>query len=148
MPGSQPATLLNKRLWYRCFPVDFAKFLKTSFSIENLWFSKFSYNLKLKTFREKFTPWTWYIGCTITLLLFDKTAKISLFIVLQNGIDTRRLIHVETTSSCVYGGTLILTSSFFLWMFSVNTHLKLSGFERSGIGPGKLETIIRGKFWS
>ena len=33
-------------------------------------------------------------------------------------------------------------------MFSVNTHLKLSGFERSGIGPGKLETIIRGKFWS
>ena len=24
-----PATLLKKRLWYRCFPVNFAKFLRT-----------------------------------------------------------------------------------------------------------------------
>ena len=27
-----PATLLKKRLWYRCFPVNFAKFLRTAFS--------------------------------------------------------------------------------------------------------------------
>ena len=26
-----PATLLKKRLWYWCFPVDFAKFLRTPF---------------------------------------------------------------------------------------------------------------------
>ena len=26
-----PATLLNKRLWHRCFPVDFAKSLRTPF---------------------------------------------------------------------------------------------------------------------
>ena len=25
----RPATLLKKRLWYRCFPVNFAKFLRT-----------------------------------------------------------------------------------------------------------------------
>ena len=25
------ATLLKKRLWHRCFPVDFAKFLRTPF---------------------------------------------------------------------------------------------------------------------
>ena len=25
----KPATLLNKRLWHRCFPVNFAKFLRT-----------------------------------------------------------------------------------------------------------------------
>ena len=29
--GLSPATLLKKRLWYRCFPVKFAKFLKTPF---------------------------------------------------------------------------------------------------------------------
>ena len=29
--GLRPATLLKKRLWHRCFPVNFAKFLKTSF---------------------------------------------------------------------------------------------------------------------
>ena len=27
----RPATLLKKRLWYRCFPVSFAKFLGTTF---------------------------------------------------------------------------------------------------------------------
>ena len=26
-----PATLLKKRLWHRCFPVNFAKFLRTPF---------------------------------------------------------------------------------------------------------------------
>ena len=30
------ATLLKKRLWHRCFPVDFAKFLRTPFLTEQL----------------------------------------------------------------------------------------------------------------
>ena len=30
-------TLLKKRLWHRCFPVNFAKFLRTPFLIEHLW---------------------------------------------------------------------------------------------------------------
>ena len=29
--GLRPATLLKKRLWHRCFPVNFAKFLRTPF---------------------------------------------------------------------------------------------------------------------
>ena len=33
----RPATLLKKRLWHRCFPVNFAKFLRTPFFIEHLW---------------------------------------------------------------------------------------------------------------
>ena len=28
--GLRPSTLLKKRLWHRCFPVSFAKFLKTT----------------------------------------------------------------------------------------------------------------------
>ena len=32
----RPATLLKKRLWYRCFPVNFAKFLRTPFVTKNL----------------------------------------------------------------------------------------------------------------
>ena len=35
--GLTPATLLKKRLWHRCFPVNFAKFLETPFIIEHLW---------------------------------------------------------------------------------------------------------------
>ena len=29
--------LLKKRLWHRCFPVNFAKFLRTPISIEHIW---------------------------------------------------------------------------------------------------------------
>ena len=32
----RPATLIKKKLWYRCFPVNFVKFLRTSFCIEHL----------------------------------------------------------------------------------------------------------------
>ena len=35
--GFRPATLFKKRLWHRCFSVNFAKFLKTPFFIEHLW---------------------------------------------------------------------------------------------------------------
>ena len=33
-----PATLLKKRLWHRCFPVNFAKFLGTPFFTEHPWY--------------------------------------------------------------------------------------------------------------
>ena len=33
----RPATLLKERLWRRCFPVNFVKFLRTPFCIEHLW---------------------------------------------------------------------------------------------------------------
>ena len=31
LTGLRPAILLKKRLWHRCFPVNFGKFLRTSF---------------------------------------------------------------------------------------------------------------------
>ena len=31
----QPATLLKKRLWHRCFPVNFTKFIRTPFLTEH-----------------------------------------------------------------------------------------------------------------
>ena len=34
--GLRPATLLKKRLWHRCFPANFTKFLRTSFLTEHL----------------------------------------------------------------------------------------------------------------
>ena len=33
--GLRPATLLKNRLWHRCFPVNFAKFLRTPFLQNN-----------------------------------------------------------------------------------------------------------------
>ena len=34
--SSQPATLLKKKLWHRCFPVNITKFLRTPFLTEHL----------------------------------------------------------------------------------------------------------------
>ena len=34
--GLRPAILLKKRLWHRCFPVNFAKLLRTPFLTEHL----------------------------------------------------------------------------------------------------------------
>ena len=33
----RPATLLKRRLWHRCFSVNFVKFLRTPFFIKHLW---------------------------------------------------------------------------------------------------------------
>ena len=34
--GLRPVTLFKKRLWHRCSPVNFAKFLRTPFLTEHL----------------------------------------------------------------------------------------------------------------
>ena len=33
----RPAALFKKRFWHSCFPVNFAKFLRTHFFAEHLW---------------------------------------------------------------------------------------------------------------
>ena len=43
--GLRPATLLKKRLWHRCFPVNFVKFLRTPFYIEHLWRLLLTFNM-------------------------------------------------------------------------------------------------------
>ena len=48
----RPSTLLKKRLCYRCFPVNFAKFLRTPFFTEHLWWLLL-YNLKRYVNMEK-----------------------------------------------------------------------------------------------
>ena len=35
--GMRPVTLLKKRFWHSCFPVNFVKFLRTPFFTEHLW---------------------------------------------------------------------------------------------------------------
>ena len=37
VPCLRPVTLLKNSLWHRCFPVNFVKFLRTSFFTEHLW---------------------------------------------------------------------------------------------------------------
>ena len=52
--GLTPATLLKKRLWYRCFPVNFGKFLKNTFFTEDLWAGASGVPIILCSFMETF----------------------------------------------------------------------------------------------
>ena len=44
--GLRPATLLKKRLGHMCFPVNFAKFLRTHFLTEHIWWLILSFVIK------------------------------------------------------------------------------------------------------
>ena len=49
-----PATLLKKRLWHRCFPVNFAKFLRTLFFHRTPLVAASEVNLFVREFSEVF----------------------------------------------------------------------------------------------
>ena len=42
----RPATLLKKRLWHRCFPVDFGEISKNTFFTKHLWTTASASNVK------------------------------------------------------------------------------------------------------
>ena len=72
--GLGPATLLKKKLWHWCFPVNFAKFLRTPFFTEHLrWLLLFIANLR-KTYGS------WIAFCCFSFI----TKLINLFLFLWN----------------------------------------------------------------
>ena len=59
----RPATLLKKRLWRRCFPVNFEKFLRAIFS-QNI-----SGRLILHNNDLNFSTWVFFYGCWFLYLI-------------------------------------------------------------------------------
>ena len=59
----RPATLLKKRLWRRCFPVNFAKFLKTVFFHRTPQCSKLFFGSKIDDLKFQFSS---LVDSTIT----------------------------------------------------------------------------------
>ena len=49
--GLRPATVLKKGLWYMCFPLNFAKFVRIPFAKEHLWATASVYLMN-----KKFVP--------------------------------------------------------------------------------------------
>ena len=53
--GLRPATLLKKRLWHRCFPVNFVKFLRTFFFHRTPLVAAFAFNIyEMKSSKNTF----------------------------------------------------------------------------------------------
>ena len=72
-----PATLFKKRLWHRCFPVNFAKFLRAAFLKENLrWLLLYSTLWRRKSLQgilDSYLGWViFYSKDSIENILFCK----------------------------------------------------------------------------
>ena len=67
--AGRPATLLKKRLWHRCFPVNFVKFLRTPISIEHLWWLllPLPLQMQLSKTQKTFTAFYGIFGIYITV---------------------------------------------------------------------------------
>ena len=64
--GLGSTTLLKKRVWHRCFPVNFAKFLRTPFYVEHLRWLLLENSRKNERFRFMIM---WMIGKNLNLHL-------------------------------------------------------------------------------
>ena len=60
----RPATLLKKRLWHRCFLVNFVKFSRTPFFVEHVWWL-------LLDILEK--------ACYLLVKMFDELVEVKYF---------------------------------------------------------------------
>ena len=60
--GLRAATLLKKGLWYRCFPVNFAKFLRTPSLIEHLWWLLLQGFMFVSKSLRLLGGWTWFVN--------------------------------------------------------------------------------------
>ena len=68
--GLRTVTLLKKRLWYRCFPVNFSKFLKTPSITEHLRWLVLKTPVNQLIFREKLVFLQLYYSRTFSQEVF------------------------------------------------------------------------------
>ena len=68
--GLRTVTLLKKRFWYRCFPVNFSKFLKTPFITENLSWLLLKTPVNQLIFREELVDLQLYYSRTCSQEVF------------------------------------------------------------------------------
>ena len=69
--GLKPATLLNKRLWHRRFPVNFLKFRRATLLNKRLWHWRFPVNVKfLRT--PFYTEHLWWLLLKIRKVFMQK----------------------------------------------------------------------------
>ena len=101
--GPRPATLLKMRLWHKCFPENFVKFLRTPISIEHVrWLLLYHNNLPISKYQindeivitqyEIFNQHVWLKMFYSQFYLFPPIAKRGLYQLFEickytNGVD-------------------------------------------------------------
>ena len=80
--GLRPVTLLKKRLWHRCFPVNFVKFLRTPFFIEHRWWlllgvKTWALSSACKAERADFADWVSFLSSILKEKISPNTEALS-----------------------------------------------------------------------
>ena len=75
------ATLLKRRIWHSCFPVNFAKFLKNTFFTEHLWTTASNIHRFVHHFIYSFTS----SFLNLFIVSFITHSYVTLFTCLLNG---------------------------------------------------------------
>ena len=75
--GLRTVTLLKKRFWYRCFPVNFSKFLKTPSITEHLRWLLLKKTVNQLIFREELVGLQLYYSRTFSQEVFKHLRYIS-----------------------------------------------------------------------
>ena len=113
MRGLRPATLLKRSLWYRCFPVNFAKFLRITFFIKLPWWLLLLLRSLVLLFRCHF-----FIYSNIILWLMDLLPWLLYYIIaLRNGYDYDRT-YASCSLSC-WQRTLNLRYDLYVKVYSL-----------------------------
>ena len=68
--GLRTVTLLKKRFWYKCFTVNFSKFLKTTSTTEHLWWLLLKTHVNQLIFRKEFVDLQLYYSRTFSQEVF------------------------------------------------------------------------------
>ena len=79
--GLRSTTLFKKRLWHRCFPVNFVTFLRTPFFTEHIWATASAHvrNLLLLLILESVSMIV-LICCKNMTIIFSKSVSDFLFV--------------------------------------------------------------------
>ena len=75
--GLRTATSLENRFWYRCFPVNFSKFLRTLSITEHLWWLLLKTPVNQLIFREESVDLQLYYSRTFSQEVFEHLRYIS-----------------------------------------------------------------------
>ena len=82
--GLKPATLLKKRLWHSCFAVNFAKFLRTPFFTEYLWWLLLYVSTHVSTLRQN-------VSCVKFMKSIELDIKFAVSLILKALLTSKKI---------------------------------------------------------
>ena len=129
----RPATLLKRRPWHRCFPVNFEKFLRTPFFTEHLWWLLL--DRVMNTLLRSSRPYMLFkINVLKNFAIFTGKHKCWSLFLLKQACKSRNFIKMRLQHWCFFVNVCrILKNRFFYGRTRLHLTSAYWGFCRLGI---------------